>query len=502
MFRAGIYCRVSVEEIEKENEYSSSIYSQIKMAEEYAKGEPDVIIAGTYVDDGVSGSDFDRMGFRRMLADMESGKINMVIIKDASRLGREHIDTNYYLGKYFPEKGIRVLSLLDHYDSHVDLYDEMMDIRTLMNDMYLRDTSKKIKAVIRAKRSLGEYTSKEVPYGYRKSKTIHNHLEMDSYAAETVKRIYRLYLGGHGGSVISRILNEDNILSPSRYKKEVLKTDYPYPTGRGLWTKSSVMNILKNPVYTGAVVLKKTEKLSYKLKNTKVIPLSERELCEHAHEAIISKEQFEQVQKIMENRKALYFNHAEPVHKYSGLLFCGKCGYRMRKRYLASRKDYDGYMCGSHQEVGQNYCALNHIAFEKLDELVAFAIGQQIKKIKIRLGTMERKGTEKKNIFFTQREALCARIEKNRKYCKKAYEQYLDEALTKAEYLELKAGYDAENSQYHMELEQLEAKPEQIKETEIILTRELLLELIGRIEVYPDGKIDIQFKFCDPEIKG
>ena len=143
MYQAGIYCRISIEEQKKEGEYSNSIHSQIQMARDYIADHGDIVEVKVYADDGASGSNFDRTEFRRMLADIELGVINMVILKDVSRLGREHIDTNYYLGKYFPEKRIRVVSLLDHYDSSVAAYDELLEIKTLLNDMYLRDTSKK-----------------------------------------------------------------------------------------------------------------------------------------------------------------------------------------------------------------------------------------------------------------------------------------------------------------------------------------------------------------------
>ena len=143
MYQAGIYCRISIEEQKKEGEYSNSIHSQIQMARDYIADHGDIVEVKVYADDGASGSNFDRTKFRRMLADIELGVINMVILKDVSRLGREHIDTNYYLGKYFPEKWIRVVSLLDHYDSSVAAYDELLEIKTLLNDMYLRDTSKK-----------------------------------------------------------------------------------------------------------------------------------------------------------------------------------------------------------------------------------------------------------------------------------------------------------------------------------------------------------------------
>ena len=365
MYQAGIYCRISIEEQNKEGEYSNSIHSQIQMARDYIAENKDIAEKKVYVDDGASGSNFERTEFRRMLADIELGVINMVIFKDVSRLGREHIDTNYYLGKYFPEKQIRIVSILDNYDSAVGTYDEMLEIKTLLNDMYLRDTSRKIKTTIQTKRSMGEYTPKQPPFGYVKSKTIHNHLEVDPYAAEVVRRIYRMYQNGFGCTVICRTLNEDEIPCPAKYKKEVLKTNYVWDSGKGLWTSSTVSGILKNPVYTGAVVIRKYERPSYKLKYKKAIPLEEMELVPDAHEAIISKEEFDRVQQIRKGRRVSYFDKNNEPHKYVGLLFCGKCKTAMRKRYLASHKDYDGYMCGFHQKQGQNYCELNHITFEK-----------------------------------------------------------------------------------------------------------------------------------------
>ena len=512
MYHAGIYCRISIEERTKEGEYSNSIHSQIQMARDFIASHNDIEEVKVYADDGASGSNFDRVEFRRMLTDIELGIINMVILKDVSRLGREHIDTNYYLGKYFPERKIRVVSLLDHYDSAVSTYDELLEIKTLLNDMYLRDTSKKIKTTIQAKRTMGEYTPKEPPFGYVKSKTAHNHLEVDAYAAEIVIRIYRMYLSGCGGTVISRILNEEQIPAPAKYKKEVLKNGYPWNVGKGLWTPATVRGILKNPVYTGAVVIRKFDKPSYKLNYRKAIPLEELELIPDAHEAIISKEEFARAQQIRKDHRVSYFDKNKEPHKYVGLLFCGKCKTAMRKRYLASRKGYDGYECGFHQKMGRNYCELNHITFEKLDELVAFSINQQIKQIKSELENLKVQIRDQKPKLDDRIARLKAKIEKNTEYRKRAYEQFMDDILSKEEYLELKKMYDTENEQFEKELDELK----NVEETEMTvmqdtvkwldhfsrgkitaaqLTREVLVELIDRIYVYPDQQIDIYFKF-------
>lgn len=518
MYQAGIYCRISIEEKNKEGEYSNSIQSQIQMAEDYIAEKEDVKKVKIYVDEGASGGDFDRAEFRRMLADIELGIINMVVFKDISRLGREHIDTNYYLGKYFPERQIRIVSLLDYYDSKVSTYDELLEIKTLMNDMYLRDTSKKIKAAIQAKRSKGEYTYCEPPFGYVKSKTIRNHLEIDLYAAEVVRRIFKMYLDGSGCTIITRVLNEEEIPSPAKYKKEVLKTGYAWNNGKGVWTASTVNSILKNPVYTGAIVLRKTERISYKLNLKRVIPLEERELVPDAHDAIISKTAFEQAQLMMKKNRVPYFDKKGERHKYVGILFCGKCKTVMRKRYSASQNSYDGYMCGFHQKMGRKYCEVNYITFERLDELVLLAINQQFKQMKGELENLERQISKMKPETNSMISSLKRKIETNREYMRKAYEQLMDEALSKEEYLELKNIYAKEKEEYQNRLQKLESEEQKHREniietkkwverfrqgriTEKQLTREVLEELIDRIYVYPEQKIEIYFKFAEPASK-
>lgn len=395
----------------------------------------------------------------------------------------------------------------------VSTYDELLEIKTLLNDMYLRETSRKIKTTIQTKRSMGEYTPKQPPFGYVKSETVHNHLEVDHYAAEVVGRIYRMYRNGFGCSVICRVLNEDQIPCPAKYKKEVLKNGYAWDVGKGLWTPATVRGILKNPIYTGAVVIRKYNRPSYKLKYKKAIPLEEMELVPDAHEAIISKEEFDQVQQIRQERRIPYFDRNKEPHKYVGLLFCGKCKTAMRKRYLASHNGYDGYMCGFHQKMGQNYCELNHITFEKLDELVVFAINQQLKQMRTDLKNLENQIGQRKPDVDNKITRLHAKIERNTEYRKRAYEQFMDEILSKEEYLELKQMYENENRQYQKELEKLKQEEQEQQAAVNItkvwlnnfsrrkltikqLTREVLVELIDKIYVYPDQKIDIYFKFA------
>lgn len=513
MYQAGIYCRVSIKEEHKENEYSNSIHSQIQMARDYINNKDDIEEKKVYVDDGVSGSHFERAEFRRMLADIELGVINMVIFKDISRLGREQIDTNYYLGKYFPDRQVRVISVLDYYDSAESVFDEMLEIKTLLNDMYLRDTSKKIKTSLQTKRSMGEYTSKQAPFGYVMSRTNHNHLEVDPYAANIVKRIFRMYQDGLGYTAIARILNEEGIPSPAKYKKDVLKTNYTWKVGKGLWSLSAVSQILKNPVYTGAVVIRKFDRPFYKLKYRKAIPLEEMELVPDAHDAIISKEEFNQVQSIRQGRQVPYLDGEHKPHKYAGLLFCGKCKAAMRKRYLVSRNDFDGYVCGFHQKMGSGYCELNHITFEKLDELIVFAINQQLK---IDIKNLKNQIMHKKPDLNRVIAGLQKKIERNQEDIKKSYEDFMDEKLSKEEFLKAKKRCENENQKYQYELLELDREEQQKQElikvkeeflnhlqyqklTAEQLTREVLVELIDQIYIFPDQTIDVYFKFISEE---
>lgn len=244
--------------------------------------------------------------------------------------------------------------------------------------------------------------------------------------------------------------------------------------------------------------------------------MEEMELVPDAHEAIISKEEFDLVQQIRKGRRVPCFDKNKEPHKYVGLLFCGKCKTAMRKRYLSSHNGYDGYMCGFHQKQGQNYCELNHITFEKLDELVVFVINLQLKQMKMDVKNLETQIRQMQPELDSKIAKLQAKIERNLEYRKRAYEQFMDEVLSKEEYLELKQMYETENQKYQKELSELNHKAQSqqsaVNETKIWqehfnrrkitveqLNREVLVELIDKIYVYPDQKLDIYFKFASME---
>lgn len=482
MYRAGIYCRAS-----QENE--SSIASQIQMARDYLAQNREITEVKLYIDNGVSGSSFQRLEFLKMLGDIEKGQINLVLVKDLSRLGREQTDTYYYLTRYFPEKQIRVIAISDHYDSDFtfDVYEEQMEIKLLLNELYLRDLSKKVKSAIQVKRRAGEYTAKEAPFGYVKSKEFHNHLEVDPYAAGIVKQIYQMYRKGYGQKKISRRLNELEIPSPAKYKKEILKDGYDQKTGNGLWLPSAVGRILNNPVYVGAVVLRKFDRPSYKRKERIPIALENQNLIYHAHPAIITREEFDQVQRIRRGRKSQQDGTKGEPHKYAGLLFCGECKNAMCKSAPSSENFCTGYQCGLRKKMGKSYCQRNYISLETLEKLISHVLKLQIRKA---LYDPEVQEAVKK-----KKSGMEVEIRRKQEGCKRIYEQFMEELISEEEYLYRREMYKNEMRKYQAEISAMAS--ENFLENKIVAEtgrREVLIDLLDRIYVYPDGKIEFCFQ--------
>ena len=283
MYRMAGYCRLSKED--GENRISESIENQIRLISEYVDKAGDMKLVRMYIDDGYSGLYFsNRPQFQQMMADIYKGEIQGVITKDISRLGREHIETGNYIERVFPSLGIRYVAILDGVDSLCHSNEELAQFKALLNDMYSRDISKKIRGTFQVQKKQGKYMSGFAPYGYRKDPADRHRFLIDEAAAETVRNIYTLYLEGVSVQKIAERLNRQQILPPTEYKRKIQKLSYVNRQG-------------KNQVYTGAMVQHKTEKISYKIEKCRNIPMEERYVVEGMHEAIISKELFARVQE-------------------------------------------------------------------------------------------------------------------------------------------------------------------------------------------------------------
>ena len=299
-YRVGIYIRLSKEDEEKEKySESESVQNQRTLLMQYIKENKFNFVA-EYVDDGVSGTSFDRPAFNKMIDDIEQGKINMVITKDLSRLGRNYVQSGYYTETYFPEHNVRYIAILDNIDTALDsANNDIAPFKSILNEMYAKDTSKKINSVLQSKRNNGEYLG-TAPYGYKKDPENKYHLIIDEEAANVVKLIYEKYLAGFGTMQIADYLSKKKIPIPSDYNKRKRGTK---SLTYGLWQQSTVRFILSNEIYTGTVIQGKRKKVSFKSKKFINLPEEDWVKVENMHEAIISKEDFERAKKKLTQQK-------------------------------------------------------------------------------------------------------------------------------------------------------------------------------------------------------
>lgn len=343
-YKVGIYIRLSKEDEEKEKySESESILNQREILMQYIK-ENKLNFVKEYVDDGISGTSFDRPAFNNMINDIENGEINMVITKDLSRLGRNYVQSGYYTETYFPEHNVRYISILDNIDTFTDsASNDIAPFKSILNEMYAKDTSKKINSVLQSKRKNGEYLG-SAPFGYKKDLKNKNHLIVDSKASMIVKLIFKMFLEGYGTTQISDYLSSQKIPIPSDYnkKKRGMKS-----ISYGLWASSTVRFILSNEIYTGVTIQGKRKKISFKSKKFINIPKEDWVRVENTHEAIISKEDFEKTRRILNSTKGSRV--VQNDYLFKGLLRCYDC-----KGYIGIRSpDKNGNIYGRCQRYGR-----------------------------------------------------------------------------------------------------------------------------------------------------
>ncbi len=326
-YSAAIYCRFSKDDGRAED--SSSIHTQKMMLEKYCM-EQGYSIYEVYIDDGYSGLNYDRPDFQRLLNDIDSGKVNLVVTKDLSRLGKDYIQTGYYTDIYFQRKKVRYIAVNDNVDTQ-KADNDIAPFKNILNDMYSRDLSRKVKSAKRQRAYSGYYISAQPPYGYKVDPSDRNHLIIDEQPAAVVKEMFRLAIAGNTLSQISRILTERKIITPSAYKAQNGDTRFSRYHENGQspfgWCYQTVRAILKDQVYTGDMVNHKFEIVNYKTKERAAVPEEERIIVANRHEPLVSREDFERVQQI------LAYRHKPRKHDFDNvfkdLTFCAECGYRM-----------------------------------------------------------------------------------------------------------------------------------------------------------------------------
>jgi DNA invertase Pin-like site-specific DNA recombinase len=367
---AFAYLRLSREEAQGGE--SSSITNQRMMITNYCE-QHGYILVQTFVDDGWSGGNFDRPGFQGMLQALEHGKANVVITKDLSRLGRDMREASYYAEQFFPENGIRYIAIADNFDTEHD--NIMAPFQFAMNEVYLRDGSRKVKDVLKSKRENGQYCSCP-PYGYRKSKQNKNLLVPDEVTAPVVQRIFQRAAAGDSSRKIAVDLTKDGIIPPLKYR--VLYRDDFTEEGASrvsdLWNYTTVKRILKNRVYLGHTLLGKSKKVSVKSKKKVAVPEENWAITENTHEPLVSEETFDMAQRNLGRGSRNYLAY-DRVRKsiFSGIAVCGRCGYSLCSCgtvYKGEREKYWFLSCTHQRQDIENSCEGVRIRYADLVELV------------------------------------------------------------------------------------------------------------------------------------
>lgn len=531
IFKAGNYLRLSMD-----SDYtgSDSLENQRKLAKEYEKNHSDIKIIKEYVDDGKSGTTFERSSFEYMMQDLKKGVINCVIVKDLSRFGREYIDTGNYIEKVFPFLGVRFISIVDRYDSEDSECDRellLISLKNLMNEMYARDISKKVGSIYQIKQQERTfYRSSTIPYGYRMDTDGTNYCINDD-AAAVVREIFRKYHEGCSNYAISMWLYENGVLTPKQcnekghvYRQEgdILKQ----------WQVSTIKRLLSNPVYIGNIVRHKTEQSFYSGKKLNQVPEGNWVLISGNHTPIISEEMFSEVQEKLKRMGETYKDYrkdADNMKKdivfeknvFQGKFFCGDCnspmlrvvGYKMNNLELTRIKIFkcsthakNTKLCDTRGIEEQVLCDIlyttirKHISFIKgirklIDQTVKFSFEDKLKQLE-----KEKNRIQNSRILIEQEYVHI-------------YSRYKSAKVTAAEFQDFRSDYLGKSKTLKRQLEKVEKSEQELKKVQIEikqmfldwlqfgnvrkLTEGMIESCIERIDIYSGNRIEIRLTYQD-----
>lgn len=361
----ALYCRLS-----KDDELvgdSNSIVHQKEMLAKYAK-EHGFTNTEFYVDDGYSGTNFNRPDFQRMMSNVEEGKIKTVIVKDMSRFGRDYIMVGYYTEIYFGNCNVRFIAVNDGVDSNVQTENDLTPFKNVFNEWYAKDTSKKIRAVFKAKGDSGKHLSTNPPFGYIKDPDDKEKWIVDEEAAETVKRIFQMFVDGMRMPEIARKLTEEKVETPQLYNLHRGRKIHRLSEFPEIWSVASVKGILDQIAYAGHTVNFQTTKKSFKNKKQVRLPKDQWVICENTQEPIIDGKTFETVQQMRKTKRA-YTKFNEP-NMFSGLLYCADCGNRLTIQRVAKHRNMDNFTCATYRKKKKGLCSSHRILVSDLERVV------------------------------------------------------------------------------------------------------------------------------------
>ena len=517
---ATLYLRLSREDGDKEE--SNSISGQRDLIRDFMAHHPDLREYAVKVDDGFSGSSFERPAFKEMMADIKAGKTNCVIVKDLSRFGRNYLDAGEYIEKIFPFLGVRFIAINDNFDSERERTssdDMMIPFKNLINEAYCRDISVKIRSQLEIKRKRGEYLGSFAAYGYRKSETDKNQLVIDEYAADVIRDIFKWKLEGASPKAIADRLNSAGILSPMEYKKSLgMKYATSFKANvKALWSAASIIRVLKNPLYIGVLTQGKETTPSYKVHKRISKDEEEWAVVQDSHEAIITKSDFDKVQKVLalDTRTC---KDDSVVQLFSGMVFCGDCGASMiRKTVPAGGKKYVYYVC-SENKANKKVCSAHSIRDTDLENIVLLSAQQYIQAVIDLQDLLELTDTAPLRTAEAQKvqrqiDMKRGELERYNRLLMSLYESLTDGIINKDEYMRLKQRYSEQNAEAEKQLLALQDVLADIQEhgsaslgwmnefrehlNITALDRETVVALIERIFVFDDKRVEITFRWHD-----
>ncbi len=522
-WRAAIYIRLSKEDGDKSE--SNSITNQRNILMDYLSQQRDIEFIGEYSDDGESGATADRPDFQRMLVDIDTKKINCIIVKNLSRFSRNMGVTINFITEYFPEIGLRFISLDPKYDSAIDDIGEAekllnISVHGFMNESYLATTSSSIKKTLDTNRKKGLFIGSFAPYGYLKDPGDRHRLIVNEETAEVVRTIFKKYSAGESILGITKYLNNTGIPNPSTYKK-MNEPTYCHGSSNindGLWSDKTVRRILQSEVYIGNMVQGKNKKISYKKKKCKATPRDKWYIVENTHQAIIDNDLFCKVQERFNSgsRSSPVTNR---VDLFSGLVCCADCGRIMSKNTKKnSNKTYVYYKCTTSKKLSPTACTSHTIRADELENTVLKTIQgminiaiEQEEALKIIEKSSKRK-TEFSSLE-SNRKKLLSEQEKIKLKLFRLYDNREDGIINDEQFCDYKNIYSKQSADIENQIKALDKQLEEYKtgydgETEHIkyfkkhgnidsLNRAIVTELIDLVLVYEGGRIKINFKFDD-----
>ena len=516
----ALYCRLSNDD--DLNGESNSITNQKAILQKYAD-DNGFRNAQFYVDDGFSGTNFNRPDFMRMMEDVKSGKVGTVITKDLSRFGRDYLMTGQYIEMILPDYDVRYIAINDGVDT-LRSENEMMVFKNVFNDWYARDCSKKIKAVFKSKGQSGKPLTTNIPYGYKKSETDKNLWEVDEETAPVVKRIFRLCIDGYGPMQIAKILTADNILTPTAYR-QMKSTGGVTVEKPCRWAQKTIVGILEKLEYVGHTVNFKTHKKSYKNKKKMANPREEWMIFENTHEPIISQHDFDLVQELRKNKRKIQ-KHGE-VNPFSGMVYCADCGAKMylcRSRSLTDEQEH--MKCSTYAHDSEE-CSAHFIRTVVLRELVLGELNKLLETVHANedefvntameyASTAQSQEIKKARKVLTQSEKRIAELDK---LFTRLYEDNVSGKISDERFTQMSANYDSEQRHLKQTVSELKAFIEATEQKtadvsnfiQLVrkytfineLTPEIMHELVEKIVVHAPNKssghreqrVEIYFRF-------